>query len=174
MGRTALCIVDVLNTYDHEDADKLLENVPGTIEPILDLRERADLVVQVNDNWGGWHADRRRLIDTALGGEHPELVEPLLPREDDLLVIKGRHSVFFQTPMDYIVHQHEVERLVLVGQVTEQCILYSALDAHLRHLPVAIPTDAVAHIWDDLADASLRMMERNMRAELRPAAEVTF
>jgi nicotinamidase-related amidase len=56
--------------------------------------------------------------------------------------------------------------------VTEQCILYSALDAYVRHLDVTIPTDGVAHIHEDLAQAALKMMERNMRAELVEAADV--
>jgi nicotinamidase-related amidase len=60
---------------------------------------------------------------------------------------------------------------VLAGQVTEQCILYSALDAYVRHLKVTIPPDGVAHIHEDLADAALKMMERNMRAELTACAE---
>jgi nicotinamidase-related amidase len=60
---------------------------------------------------------------------------------------------------------------VLVGQVTEQCILYSALDAYVRHLRVTVPPDGVAHIHQDLADAALKMMERNMRAELTVCAD---
>ena len=43
------------------------------------------------------------------------------------------------------------KRLVLTGQVTEQCILYTALDASVRHFPVVIPTDAVAHVDEDWA-----------------------
>ena len=60
---------------------------------------------------------------------------------------------------------------MLVGQVTEQCILYSALDAYVRHFAVAVPCDAVAGIHDDLADAALRMMERNMRADVCAAQD---
>jgi nicotinamidase-related amidase len=56
--------------------------------------------------------------------------------------------------------------------VTEQCILYSALDAHVRHFDVAIPTDAVAAIYDDLGEAALKMMKRNLGAELTTADEV--
>ena len=59
---------------------------------------------------------------------------------------------------------------MLVGQVTEQCILYSALDAYVRHFAVAVPRDAVAHIHEELADAALRMMERNMSADVGDAA----
>jgi nicotinamidase-related amidase len=76
------------------------------------------------------------------------------------------------TPLEYLLAQKEVGHIVLTGQVTEQCILYSALDAYVRHLEVTIPTDGVAHIHEDLAQAALKMMERNMRAELVGAADV--
>jgi nicotinamidase-related amidase len=59
--------------------------------------------------------------------------------------------------------------VTLTGQVTEQCILYSALDAYIRHLEVRVPPDAVAHIHRDLAEAALTMMERNMSADVTPA-----
>jgi nicotinamidase-related amidase len=91
-----------------------------------------------------------------------------------LFVVKARHSVFFQTPLEYLLSQEGVDRLVLVGQVTEQCVLYSALDAHIRHLDVCVPPDAVAHIHHDLADAALRMMGLNMSAEVCPAGKVSF
>jgi hypothetical protein len=39
---------------------------------------------------------------------------------------------------------------------------------------VAVPTDGVAHIDPELADAAMRMMRRNMRADLSPAAECAF
>jgi nicotinamidase-related amidase len=60
---------------------------------------------------------------------------------------------------------------VLVGQVTEQCILYSALDAYVRHFRVTVPPDGVAHIHEELAEAALEMMRRNMRAELNDCAD---
>jgi hypothetical protein len=65
----------------------------------------------------------------------------------------------------------ETTRIVLTGQVTEQCILYSALDGYVRHFDVVVPPDAVAHIDPELGDAALKMMRRNMRAELRPSAD---
>jgi nicotinamidase-related amidase len=65
----------------------------------------------------------------------------------------------------------ETTRIVLTGQVTEQCILYSALDGYVRHFDVVVPPDAVAHIDPELGDVALKMMRRNMRAELRPSAD---
>ena len=75
------------------------------------------------------------------------------------------------TPLEYLLAQREIDHLVLTGQVTEQCILYSALDAYVRHVRVTVPTDGVAHIHEDLADAALKMMERNMGAELVSCAD---
>jgi nicotinamidase-related amidase len=80
--------------------------------------------------------------------------------------------VFYGTPLEYMLGQFEIERIVLAGQVTEQCILYSALDAYVRHFEVAVPRDAVAHIHADLADAALRMMSMNMRATVAPARDL--
>ena len=57
----------------------------------------------------------------------------------------------------------------MTGQATEQCILYSALDAYVRHFRVTVPRDAVAHIHEHLAEAALEMMETNMRAEITTA-----
>lgn len=36
--------------------------------------------------------------------------------------------------------------MILCGQVAGQCVLHSALDAHIRHLRVTVPEDALAHI----------------------------
>jgi nicotinamidase-related amidase len=104
-------------------------------------------------------------------GEFKALVEPIAPEDDALFVVKARHSIFFQTPLEYLLSQEGVDRIVLTGQVTEQCILYSALDAYIRHLEVRVPRDAIAHIHADLAEAALKMMELNMRADVSPARD---
>jgi nicotinamidase-related amidase len=176
MADTALVVVDMLNTYEHEDAETLTRSVREVLPNIVDLIERAtdddDVeVVYVNDLYGHWNAGRAELLERVMEGSYRELVEPIAPAEDALFVVKARHSIFYETPLEYMLRQQGIEKLVLVGQVTEQCILYSALDAYIRHMEVVVPRDAVAHIHEDLADAALRMMEVNMRAEVVPAAD---
>ena len=175
MGRTALIVTDMLNPYEHEDADKLIESVERTLPQVVALRDRAGesgaLVIYVNDNHDDWESSRTRLVEGALAGARPDLIEPIVPRDDDLFLAKTRHSIFYSSPVEHILAQEDVDHLVICGQVTEQCILYSALDAYLRHLDVTVPRDAVAHIFEDLAEASLTMMERNMHAEVCEASE---
>jgi nicotinamidase-related amidase len=175
VGRSALIVTDMLNHYEHEDADKLVASVETVLPQIVALRDRADEegvpVIYVNDNHDEWESNRHRLVEGALDGARPDLVEPILPRDDDLFLSKTRHSAFYATPLEHILGQEDIDQLVMVGQVTEQCILYSALDAYIRHLDVTVPRDAVAHIFEDLAAASLTMMERNMHAEVCAAED---
>lgn len=165
----ALIITDMLNPYQHEDAEPLMQSartvVPRLSRLIAQARELGVAVVYVNDNHGDWTAGREELAHAAMHGAAPALVEPLLPPRDVPFVVKARHSVFYGTQLEYMLRQYNVTRLVLTGQVTEQCILYSALDAYVRHFEVVVPHDAVAHIHGDLAEAALRMTRLNMRAQ---------
>jgi nicotinamidase-related amidase len=170
----AVIVIDMLNPYEHEDAEPLMDSVEHALPALCSLIQGASdaglLTVYVNDNHGDWSAGRRKLVTRALDGARRTLVEPIVPDEDTPFVVKARHSIFYQTQLEYLLRQEGIERIVLSGQVTEQCILYSALDAYVRHFEVVVPRNAVAHIHADLADAALRMMERNMRAEIASSA----
>jgi nicotinamidase-related amidase len=174
-GVTAVVVVDMLNPYEHAEAERLALGVADALPGIKTLLARAAdaeiPIVYVNDNYGDWNSSASELAEKAIEGAHPELVKPVLPPDGHSFVIKARHSIFYGTPLEYLLDQRGVDHLVLCGQVTEQCIFYSALDAHVRHFRVAVPTDGVAPIYDHLAEAALEMMERNLSAELCRASE---
>ncbi|HEX3801206.1 MAG TPA: isochorismatase family cysteine hydrolase [Solirubrobacteraceae bacterium] len=168
--RAALIVIDMLNRYEHEDAESLIVSVREVLPAMRELvgraRERDTPIVYVNDNYGDWSASRSELCASALEGRRRALVAPILPPAGAAFVTKARHSIFYETSLDYLLRSRQIDRLILIGQVTEQCILYSALDAYVRHYRVTVPHDAVAHIHTDLAGAALEMMKRNMRAEI--------
>jgi nicotinamidase-related amidase len=176
MSDTAVLVVDMMNSYQHPDAEELIPNVAKILEPLADLVRRvhdsddADLVY-VNDNYGDFSAKFSDIVTSARQGARPDLVEPIVPPEGSRIVTKIRHSAFYSTPVAYLLNQLGTKRLILTGQVTEQCILYSALDAYVRRFPVVIATDAVAHLDAELGAAALKMMQRNMSAELTVAAD---
>jgi nicotinamidase-related amidase len=172
VSKSALIVVDMINSYDHPDAEKLTRSVERVVPTIKDVIDGWDSpTIYVNDNFGHWRSNRDDLLKTALAGEFKALVEPIAPKDDAMFVVKARHSIFYQTPLEYLLHQEAIDRIVLVGQVTEQCILYSALDAYIRQIDVRVPRDAVAHIHEDLAEAALKMMELNMSADVSPARD---
>jgi nicotinamidase-related amidase len=173
---TALVVVDMLNTYDHPDADVLAESVRGVLGNIEELIRRArasddTLLFYANDNHERWELSREQLVEQAKAGEHPELIGPIAPQGDEPFIMKGRHSIFYQSSVDHLIQVAGVEQLILCGQVTEQCIQYSALDAYMRGFEVDVPRDAVAHINPEWAEATFGMMEKNMHADLTSVAD---
>ncbi|WP_327706244.1 cysteine hydrolase [Streptomyces decoyicus] len=179
MSAKALIVIDMLNSYEHEDAEFLLRSARQALPHLITLLDRARQngveVIYVNDNFGLWRSHHDELLENVLSSPHADLVEPIRPDEKSLFVVKVRHSIFYQTPLEYLLRQHGIDTIVLCGQVTEQCVLYSALDAHIRHIQVTVVEDACAHIHSDLAAAALRMMERNVQARIvRSADEEIF
>ncbi|KUJ38069.1 Maleamate amidohydrolase [Streptomyces sp. MBT84] len=177
-GGSALVVIDMINTYEHKDAELLVPSAERVVPVLAELIGRARTsdtpVIYANDNFGLWRSHQGELVEAALAGPRPYLVEPIRPDDDSLFVVKARHSIFYETPMSYLLWQLDVGHVVLCGQVTEQCVLYSALDAHIRHLDVTVPKDAVASIHPHLEGAALEMMERNMAARIVRAQEVGF
>lgn len=176
MDKAALVVIDMLNPYDHEDGDALADNVASMVHNVARLVEDAlesDVeLVYVNDNYGDFAATRDDLVRRALDSRRPDLIEPIVPPRGVAFLQKARHSAFFSTTLDHLLRQRTIDTVVLAGQVTEQCILYTALDAYIRHFAIRVPRDAVAHIDPELGDAALRMMERNMRVDLLDAEAV--
>ena len=72
---SALIVVDMLNRYDHADAEPLMRSVRERIGAMRELieaaREREVLTVYVNDNHGDWSATAASLSERALDGERP-------------------------------------------------------------------------------------------------------
>jgi nicotinamidase-related amidase len=164
MSEAAVLVIDMLNPYRHEDADLLAPNVADIVDPLAGLISR----VRARDDFT---ADFDDLVDAALHGERPDLVTPIAPDGNCLRLLKVRHSAFYASSLDYLLGRLDTPRLILTGQVTEQCIMYTALDAYVRHFSVVVAPDAVAHIDPELGDAALTMMHRNMHAEIMPAGK---
>jgi enoyl-CoA hydratase/carnithine racemase len=87
----------MLNTYDHPDAEALAASVAEVIDSMTQLisaaRERDEVeLIYVNDNRGDFSAGRDELVRSAMHGERPDLVEPIVPGADCTFLTKVRHS----------------------------------------------------------------------------------
>jgi nicotinamidase-related amidase len=172
----ALIVIDMLNPYDHEHADLLTESVEsmvGTLARVVEEAKEADGVdlVYVNDNYEDYSASRDDIVQRALDGKRPDLIEPIVPPPGVAFLQKARHSAFYSTALDHLLRERRIGTILLAGQVTEQCILYSALDAYVRGFDIRVAPDTVAHIDEELGAAALRMMERNMRVDVVDASD---
>jgi nicotinamidase-related amidase len=174
-GAAILLVVDMISDYAFPDAEDVEPNAERAVAAIRRARDAADAagvpVVYANDIHDRWQCSRAQAVADALAGRRPDLVEPLLPRDDDAFMHKGQHSAFYGTPLAHLLHETGAREVVLCGQVTEQCILYTAFDAHVRGYRLTVLRDAVAALDDELGRAALTMMERNMAAALLDVAD---
>jgi len=174
-GGSCLVIIDMITDYAFPDGEAVARAAGHVVPRVRETRDRADAAgvacVYVNDLVDDWRCSPSQTLTRALGGRHPELVRPLAPRPDDPFFHKGRHSAFVGTPLEHYLSDHAITEVVLAGQVTEQCILYTALDAHIRRYALTVIPDAVVPLDPELSAAALRMMGDNMDARLVPATQ---
>ena len=62
-----------------------------------------------------------------------------------------------------------VERLVLTGLAADNCIMFTAHDAHLRKYALRVPSDCVASERESYRRAALAHMARVTKADVRPS-----
>ncbi|MEU8981202.1 isochorismatase family protein [Streptomyces sp. NPDC048309] len=89
-------------------------------------------------------------------------------------MVKACHAVFYETLLSSPLRQLAVVHVVLSGQLNEQRVLHSALEAHLRPLDVNVSKDAVASIQPQLASVALERAERDMGARITTAKVISF
>jgi nicotinamidase-related amidase len=174
--RDALIMIDVLSEFRHENADALLESFrerqPAIAERLATARERRIPVIYANDSHGSWEWDTgawiRRIVETSRAGS---LVGEIAPRDGDSLVRKSRYSAFDHTPLEIILREREVERVLLAGAATEMCIVQTAIGARELGLKVTICAEACASVDPRDAETALAYAERVVGARVDRSAD---
>ncbi|MDF0489643.1 cysteine hydrolase [Sphingomonas sp. H39-1-10] len=175
--RPALLIIDMINRFDFPQADQIKPGALAAARVIAKLRETAERagypVVFVNDNFGEWHSERSRLIDSALTDEN-DISAALRPNDDDYFIIKPQFSGFYATNLPVLLPKLGVNRLILTGIATDICVLFTAADAHMRDYDLWIPEDAVAAETAERGRWALEIMANSMTAETRPTSDLSL
>jgi nicotinamidase-related amidase len=168
----ALLIIDMISNFEFKDSDQLFRFVPQVARNVAALKKRANQagvpVIYVNDNYGRWQSDFNRLVEHCLqgSGRGREVVELLLPTEEDYFVLKPKHSGFFTTTLELLLTYLKVKTLVLTGVAGNICILFTASDAYIRDYNVIIPPDCVASNTQEQNDQALDLMKTVLDARL--------
>jgi nicotinamidase-related amidase len=160
-----LVVVDVINTFAHDDAAALLssfrERLPTMVET-LDAARAEDLpIVYVNDASDGWDGDApglvRRAIDRGSGGD---VVAALAPMPGERFVFKPQYSAFDHTPLATILRDEGIERILLAGAAIEGCVVQTAIDARENGFKVTILTSACATVDEELERIAIAYASR--------------
>ena len=75
-------------------------------------------------------------------------------------------NAFYATPLDMLLRQLKCKRLVITGLATDNCVLFTAMDAYVRGYSLWIPEGCVAAERDDAHAGALDQMRRVMKAKV--------
>ena len=172
---TALVLVDFIHLLLDEGGPQFVRAVVRAARATAALRAHAHRrkvpVIYANDNFGNWHSDFPALLDACRrrGGSVCELVDLLAPGPRDFSILKPRHSAFYGTPLEFLLDELKVRRLILTGIEADICVMYTANDAYMRKYELWIPRNCTASRSTSRLAAALAFMKTNLKAETRPA-----
>lgn len=161
--RDCLLAVDLFTTFEFDGGDRLLASLRGRARGLAEAFARARAssvpVVYANDTFGIWNGDATAIVERALGGPGGDVLRALRPRADDAFVVKPRYSAFDLTPLELVLRQLDVERLLLAGTATEMCVAQTAIDARERGYKVTVITGACASADPALEQTALAYLQ---------------
>lgn len=174
---SALLIVDIINDFAFPGGEQLAQQMGPVLDAIEALRERYDAaqrpVVCINDNFGRWRSDFDELIAwcSREGAAGAKVAARMKPREPDYFVLKPAQSGFYQTALATLLEHLEVRHLTLVGLTGDQCVLTTAMDAHMRDYRLWVPADAIASITPQRNQRALDYLSEVVGVRVQPVEE---
>ena len=172
-GRRALLLVDFINLFDFPHSEKLARRAVVAARHTAKLKERLAGAkvpcIYANDNFGHWKSEFSMLVENCIGrgGASAEIAQALHPKPSDFSVLKPRHSAFYNTPLEFLLEELEVDSLVVTGISLDICVFATAQDAYVRQFDLWIPADCVAADTAAHEAHALDHLERTMKADTR-------
>lgn len=176
---SALVVIDMINALDFAGGAALLRSALPCARRIALLKSRVSAlglpVIYANDNYGQWRSDFRQVVAACAqeGSRGAALARLLQPQPDDYFVLKPQHSAFHGTPLERLLADLGVRRLVLTGIAADSCVLATALAAHMRGYSLYVPTDCVAAESPARKRRSLDLLRVSFQVDTRRAAWIT-
>lgn len=168
----ALLLIDVINDMDFEGSEGLARQAVPMAKRLLALKRRCKEAgipaIYVNDNFGRWQSDFRRIVEHCLHDGVPgeETVRILKPEDDDYFVLKPKHSAFYATTLDTLLAYLSTRTVILTGIAGNICILFSANDAYMRDFDLIVPSDCVISNTEEENHHALEQMRTILKADV--------
>jgi nicotinamidase-related amidase len=151
---TALVVVDMQNDFVREDGALRVEAAAETLPRIRALLEKArvsgvrvaftqDSQVAEDPEFSVWPEHCR------IGSWGWQIVDELTPAQHELVCRKNRYDAFYDSWLDHFLTRiWKVEHVVIVGTVSNICVLHTAASAGLRWFHVMTAADCISALTE--------------------------
>jgi ureidoacrylate peracid hydrolase len=101
---------------------------------------------------------RMRKLRPPKGTRETEILDELKPEGDEIVLTKITSSAFLSTSLDLILHNMDVDTLIVCGVITNGCVESTVRDGRDLGYQVIVVGDACATWTRDMHERSLRWM----------------
>ena len=166
----ALVVVDMLNDFAREGGALYVPNTEAIVAPIkarIDSAKAGGIpVIFVNDSHEEDDKEFKIWPKHCIKKTEGAMVLSELKTEGSHTVEKTTYSGFFDTKLDAILRVGGVTEIILVGCVTNICILHTASDAVLRGYKVTVSKECVAGLDEVDETAALKHMAQILNVDV--------
>jgi len=169
-NRCALMVIDMQNDFVREgaimevpEAKHQLTRIAGLIDtcrklevPVIYTVHQTDPVFNPLEI-----ATFPHLIDGGMriGTDGIEVVDELAPRDNEYVLRKRRYSAFFQTDLEIVLRNLDIDTLIICGTVSNICCESTARDAYYWDYKVVFGSDVCSALNKAAHDATIANME---------------
>ncbi|MCC5804639.1 cysteine hydrolase family protein [Rossellomorea vietnamensis] len=173
---TALLVIDIMNPFDFKHGETLAQHTSKIVDPINSLRRHCMKhhlpTIYINDHYELWKADYKEIYKKCHNKTSDPIMTPLQPMEDDYFLIKPKHSAFYGTALNTLLHHLSVKNLIITGIAGNICVLFTANDAYMREFNLMVPGDAIASVSEEDNHYALTMMKNVLKAKIDPTGGI--
>ncbi|MFQ5915263.1 MAG: cysteine hydrolase family protein [Nitrospinota bacterium] len=176
---TALIVVDMQNDFAKKGGALFVPDAAGTVEPVRRLLDRARAKGVMTVFTQDWHRPddaefRIWPVHAVEGTPGAEVIRPLGAREGDIRIRKLRYDAFYGTSLDHLLRLNGVRNVLVVGTVSNICVLHTAGKAALHGYRVVVAEDGISSLAPFDQALALRQITEVFSGEVCASAAIAF
>jgi nicotinamidase-related amidase len=143
---TALIVIDMLNDFVEEKGALVVPGakdlVPIQAKILKHVRHQSVTVLYLADNHMPDDEEFKVWPKHSVEGTRgAQVVDALAPRKGEKVIPKRRYSGFFGTDLDLTLREAGITNVILMGVLTDICVMYTSADASARGYSVYVVAD---------------------------------
>lgn len=178
-GSAAVIVVDMQNDFAKDGGKLYVPKTKETIAPIKQLLAKArgaGVPVIFTQDWHRPDDPEFKIWPphTIEGSEGAQVLAEFAPSPKDYYVKKRTYDAFYGTDLDLLLRQMGIRNVVIVGTVSNICVLHTAGKARLHGYNVVVARDGISSLTEFDQQLSLRQISWLYSGKITTVDGITF
>ena len=151
--------------YCGDDARRIIQPI---CQLVLEAERQGDQIIFTQDTHTPNDPEFQMFPPHCIRGtEDWEIIPELADlAQKHTIVEKHRYSAFFRTDLERLLTDFKPQKITVVGNCTDICVMHTVADARNRDYAVEVPRQAVASFDQEAHEFALRHMEKVLGAKV--------